>query len=271
MFFELYRKNLMKILIIGDIFGYAGKRIIMENLPFIKTDLKIDVVIANAENVSNNGKGLNYKDYCDLKDFGIDYFTLGNHAFKDKDIYNFIDEVDNLVRPANLKKETAGKEYLIFNFNNKRILLFNLLGRELMNRKQVTSPFEKADEILDNVEYDLAILDFHAETTSEKKVLSYYLRDKVKIFYGTHTHIQTSDEEILNDQAYITDLGMVGISDSAIGIEYEGVLDRMLEKNKFSSFKEKESGIKTLNSILVSLYDNTLIPYNIERINLKIK
>ena len=133
---------------------------------------------------------------------------------------------------------------------------------------KVLSPFDRADAILDNNEYDLAILDFHAETTSEKKVLSFYLKDKVQIFYGTHTHIQTADEYILDDQAYITDVGMTGIMNSAIGVEYEAVVSK-LRNNIHSRFIEKKEGIMMFNAILVTVYDNTFKPFKIERLNIK--
>ncbi len=258
----------MKILILGDIFGEAGKKIIMENLPFIKKQLEVDLVIANAENVSNNGKGLSHKDYNDLNDFGIDYFTMGNHTFRQNDIYDYIDKEKNIIRPANFDSHFPGKGFLIIPYKNKKILLMNLLGKELMSGKNIESPFIIADQILNNNSYDIAILDFHAETTSEKKALAYYLKNKVDIFFGTHTHVQTADETITSyGQAYITDIGMVGISDSAIGVEYEEVIQRLISKN-FSSFKEKKEGIKNLNGVLVTLYDNSLKPFKIERINL---
>ncbi len=260
----------MKILILGDIFGEAGKSIILENLPFIKKQLAVDLVIANAENVSNNGKGLSYKDYKDLNDFGVDYFTMGNHTFKQSDIYDYINEEQNIIRPANFGSHLPGRGSLIIPYKEKKILLMNLLGKELMSSNKIESPFLAADQILDENEYDVAILDFHAETTSEKKALAYYLKNRVDVFYGTHTHIQTADETITHyGQAYITDIGMVGISDSAIGVEYEEVIQRLLG-GSFSSFKEKKDGIRNLNGILVTLYDNSFKPFKIERINMTI-
>ncbi len=260
----------MKILFIGDIFGKIGKEMLQRNLSEVRKLNNIDLVIANAENISKNGKGISKQDYVDLKNMGVDYITLGNHAFKDEEV-NDILQNDDIIRPHNFPEDPLrnGKGYTIINFNNKKILLFNLLGRELMFSK-ATSPFDAADEILNNNPHDLAILDFHTETTSEKKVLAYYLRDRVKIFYGTHTHIQTSDYEINEDnQAYITDIGMTGVVDSAIGVEFEAVLSK-LKDNDFSVFKEKLTGIVQMSSIIVEL-DEKMIPISIDTLNLREK
>ncbi len=261
----------MKILIIGDIFGKVGKLIVERNLPNIIKEHNIDLVIANAENISKQGKGISKKDYDDLKSFGVDYITLGNHAFKDDEVNDILHNED-IIRPQNFPDDLSkqGKGKTIIEIDGKKILLFNLLGKELMFSK-ATSPFAAADEILKRDSYDLAILDFHAETTSEKKALAHYLKDKVKIFFGTHTHIQTSDFEVKEDskQAYITDVGMTGIVDSAIGVEYDAVISK-LKDNQFSIFKEKLSGIAQLSSIVVEL-DKQLTPISIETLNIREK
>ncbi len=266
----------MKILIIGDIFGYEGKEFAKKTIPLIKEQLKPDITIANAENVSKGGKSLIKKDYDELNLFGVDYFTMGNHTFRNPEINDYIDEVDNLIRPINYSNKQKGKGYIIIEVNNKKILLLNILGKELMNIK-VNNPFNSATEVLDNNDFDLAIIDFHAETTSEKIVLANYLSTRYKnkgmVFVGTHTHVQTSDERILNDNmAYITDLGMTGIQDSAIGMDFESVTKRMVS-GELQKFVEAsgENKFKVINGVLVTLYDNTLKPYSIERITYKDK
>lgn len=256
----------MKILIIGDIFGQIGKKIIKDHLSDYKKKLKTDVIIANGENVSIGGKSLVKKDYKFLMDCGVDYFTMGNHTFHNKEINDYIDNINNLVRPANYKNKVKGRGYLTFEIKNKKILLMNLLGVNFINIP-VNNPFLIADEILNDNFYDISILDFHAETTSEKKVLSNYLKDKVNIFYGTHTHIQTSDLAILdNKMVYITDVGMTGIRDSAIGVRFEEVT-KFLKNGTREKFKEATKGLKIFNAIFIEIDDKTNKPIIIKRIS----
>lgn len=260
----------MKILILGDIYGEAGKIAVASYLPFVNKQMKPDLIIANAENVSEGGKGLTKYDYDYLSAAGIEYFTMGNHTFRNKDIETYIDNIDNMVRPANLKGEDIkGKGHIIFEKNGKRILLFNLLGEVFMNNS-ITNPFNKADQILleNEGKYDLAILDMHAEATAEKIVMANYISEKVGIVFGTHTHIQTADERILNNRtAYITDVGMCGVFDSAIGSDFEAVEGKMTGRNKTLKFKEAKGRVK-INAIFITLFDNTLKPVSIERITI---
>ncbi len=258
----------MKILILGDIYGDAGKIGLAGYLPNIKQQLGADIVIANAENTSTGGKGLTHDDYKILTKAGVDYFTMGNHTFKNENIRTYINEVDNLVRPANLKDETDGVGHIIFEHNGKRILLFNLLGNVYIY-EQAENAFNAAKDILEleKGNYDLAILDFHAEATAEKVVMGNYMSKLgVGIVYGTHTHIQTADERIINDTtAYITDVGMCGVFNSAIGADIDIVEDRFTGVNRSTPFKEAEGDVR-INGILVTLYDNSLKPISIERV-----
>ncbi len=259
----------MKILIIGDIYGKAGKKAIQQYLPYMKKQLVPDVVIANAENTSEGGKSLIEKDYNQLSSAGIDYFTMGNHTFRNKNINNYIDKIDNMVRPANWPDKAKGKGFIIFDYKGKKILLMNLLGQAFIKigPKIALSPFEIGDEILVNNDYDLAIIDFHGEATAEKIVLGTYFSNRVGIFFGTHTHVQTADERILKGStAFITDVGMTGVLDSAIGADMDAVLDRM-KNNVHAPFVEAIGKVR-INAILVTLEENTLKPINIERITL---
>ncbi len=259
----------MKILIIGDIYGEEGKNAIKNILPQIKKELKPDITIANAENVSYGGKSLIKTDYDFLMSYGIDYITMGNHTFRKKEINDYIDKVDNMVRPENWDADVKGVGHLTFNYKNKKILLMNLLGVTFMNIK-AKNPFYVADKILDENEYDLAIVDFHAETTSEKIVLGNYLSNKVGIFFGTHTHIQTADERILNNnQAYITDVGMTGVFNSAIGADFDAVTKKMKD-DKMSPFIEAKGGEIILNGIIVEIDDDKMSPISIKRVAKKI-
>ncbi|BDV03375.1 MAG: metallophosphoesterase [Candidatus Hepatoplasma scabrum] len=256
----------MKILIIGDIFGVSGKSIIEKYLIKYKNFFKPDLIIANGENVSKGGKSLIKKDYDFLMNCGIDYFTMGNHTFHNKEINNYINDVNNMVRPSNYKNKVKGQGFLIFNVDGKKILLMNLLGASFMNIS-VKNPFLTADQILKNNKYDIAILDFHAETTSEKKVLANYLKDQVTIFYGTHTHIQTSDLYIWDQKmAYITDIGMTGIRDSAIGIRFKEVTN-FLKNGVKERFYEANEGVEIFNAILVEIDEKTNLPNKVTRIS----
>ncbi len=258
----------MKLLILGDIYGNDGKNGVASYLPFMKEQLTPDVVIANAENTSEGGKGLTKSDYDYLMAAGVDYFTMGNHTFRNNDIYTYINDIDNLVRPANEKNIEDGVGHIIFEWRNKKILLSNLLG-EVFISNNVRNPFKVADEILEleKDNYDLAIFDIHAEATAEKIVLANYLSKKgVGVVFGTHTHIQTADERILNNTtAYITDVGMCGVFDSAIGANFEEVENKFSGVSRTQRFKEATGRIR-INAILVTLYDNTLKPMSIERI-----
>ncbi len=260
----------MKILILGDIYGEDGKNGVASYLPFLKEQINPNIIIANAENASEGGKGLTKSDYDYLSRAGVDYFTMGNHTFRNDDILTYMDDIDNMVRPANMTESEAGKGYIIFEHLGKRILLFNLLGEAfIFNAKE--NPFKVADQILEETEgkYDLAILDFHAEATAEKIVMANYLSKKgVGIVFGTHTHIQTADERVLNGTtAYITDVGMCGVFDSAIGADFDAVESKMRGEKNLAKFEEARGRIR-INGILVTLYDNTLKPMSIERITI---
>ncbi len=260
----------MKLLILGDIYGHDGKNAVASYLPFMKEQLNPDVVIANAENTSEGGKGLNKSDYEYLQAAGVDYFTMGNHTFRNEEIYSYINEINNMVRPANENNIEDGVGHLIFEVRGKRILLFNLLGEVYIYNK-VSNPFKAADDILEleKGNYDLAILDFHAEATAEKIVMANYLSKKgVGVVFGTHTHIQTADERILNNTtAYITDVGMCGVFDSAIGADFDAVEKKFTGEDRAIPFEEARGRIR-INAILVTLYDNTLKPMSIERITI---
>ena len=188
--------------------GRTGRDAIFEMLPEIKDEYNIDYTIANGENASG-GLGMNRSGYEELSRAGIDFFTMGNHTFSKKDIIALMNEGENIVRPANLTGETVGEGMAIVNVGTKKLAIINLIGRVYLDADN-ESPFEcakrlikKAKERTNNI-----IIDFHAEATSEKEALGYYLDGQVSALLGTHTHIQTADERILpNGTAYITDVG----------------------------------------------------------------
>ncbi|MBQ6992770.1 MAG: TIGR00282 family metallophosphoesterase [Clostridia bacterium] len=218
----------MKVLLIGDIVGNIGVKKVKEVLPKIKKEKNIDFIIANAEN-SAEGMGITANIYKDLVALGINVITMGNHTWGKKDIFNII-ENKNLIRPANYPKGVLGNGYGIYECNNKKIAVIDLIGRVDMNVLS-ENPFIVVDEIIEKIKsnVDIIIVEFHAEATAEKIAMSYFLDGKVNLVYGTHTHVQTADERITqNGMAYITDVGMTGPSKSVIGMDVDASIKRFL-------------------------------------------
>lgn len=218
----------MKILIIGDIVGNSGVKKVKEVLPTYKKQNNMDFVIANGEN-SADGMGITKKIYDDLKKCGVDMVTMGNHTWGKKEIFNFIED-ESIIRPANYPSNVPGVGYRIKECNGKKIAVINLIGRVDLNVLS-ENPFLKADEILCEIQKkaDIIIVDFHAEATAEKIAMGYYLDGRVTTVFGTHTHVQTADEKILeNGTGYITDIGMTGPRKSVIGMETSVSIKRFL-------------------------------------------
>ena len=216
----------MRIMLVGDVVGRAGRRAFRAITPRLRAERGIDVVIVNGENAAG-GKGFTRKALDELYAGGADIVTSGNHVWDKKDVFAFIEEEPFLVRPANYPEGTPGKGYCIFPFKAANIAVLNLSGRSFM--PALDCPFQKADEILAGIEgqADIIVLDFHAETTSEKLAMGHYLDGRADIVVGTHTHVQTADERILSGgTAYITDLGMVGSHDSILGVRKDIVIQK---------------------------------------------
>lgn len=216
----------MKILAVGDLVGEGGVKKLKELLPKIREEEKIDFVIVNAEN-SAGGMGITTKIFNELKALNIDAMTMGNHTWGKKDIFTFIDD-PKLLRPANYPNNVPGKGYGIYNCKGKKICVVNLIGRTDMNVLS-ENPFQKMQEILKEVrsQADIIILDFHAEATAEKIAMGYYLDGRITAMFGTHTHVQTADETILEKgTGYITDIGMTGPKKSVIGMDVSASLKR---------------------------------------------
>ena len=236
----------MKILAVGDIVGENGLRKLKEVLPNLKQQEKIDFIIVNGENVAG-GMGITEKLFNQIIQAGADVVTLGNHTWSKKDIFNFIDN-EKLIRPANYPKGVVGKGYSIYKCKNKKIAVMNLLGRTNMGIL-TENPFLEADNIINKVkdEVDYIILDFHAEATAEKIAMKEYLEGRVNIIFGTHTHVQTADEEITKSgMGYISDLGMTGPKDSVIGMDKKASIKRFVttlpEKYRIAEGESKFNG-----------------------------
>lgn len=220
----------MNILVVGDVVGKPGVYAVKTKLPMLKKEYNADFVIVNGEN-SADGMGITKVILETLYDSGADVVTMGNHTWGKKDIFSFIDEEKNLIRPANYPDGLPGNGSTIVNCKNKKIGVIDLIGRVNVGGT-FNSPFEKADEEIEKLKKDgadIIIVEIHAEATAEKIALAYYLKEKVNIVYGTHTHVQTADEKIYSTgMGYITDIGMTGPSDSIIGMEPSAALKRFL-------------------------------------------
>ena len=219
----------MKILAIGDIVGGIAIDYLSKNLSKFVRDNKIDYVIANGENASEI-KGLSKNDAEALFNIGVDFITLGNHAFGKKDIYSFLDNNDHrIIRPCNFPTKAPGIGYSLVNVDGYKVLIINALGTMYMT--PLNSPFEAIDKILEREKgsYDFAILDFHAEATSEKLAIAHYFDGRISIIFGTHTHVQTADEQVLpRGSAYITDIGMTGPVNSILGTKINTIIDKFI-------------------------------------------
>ena len=216
----------MRIMLVGDVVGRAGRRAFRTITPRLRVEHGIDVVIVNGEN-SAGGKGYTRKALDELYAGGADVVTSGNHVWDKKDVFDFVDHEPFLVRPANYPAGTPGRGYCIFPFRAVNVAVMNLSGRSFM--PALDCPFQKVDELLAEIGglADVVVLDFHAETTSEKLAMGYYLDGRADIVVGTHTHVQTADERILpGGTAYITDLGMVGAQDSILGVRKDIVIQK---------------------------------------------
>lgn len=238
----------MKILFIGDIYGNPGLQIYNEKIQSLKHELKPDILIVNGEN-AHHGRGINLKIYKELMKSGVHAITMGNWVWGNSELNTFIEE-SNIVRPANFV-DAPGKGYKIINFNQKRLLIINVLGRVFMN-PNIENPFTIIDSILNKEKADYIFVDVHAEATSEKVALGHYLDGRVHALVGTHTHIQTNDARILpKGTLYLTDVGMTGALNGVIGVKKDIVIDRFLKG--FARPNETEVGDKQLNAVFLDL------------------
>lgn len=255
----------MKILAVGDIVGEIGLNKLKEKLPIIIEKEKIDFVVVNAENTSG-GMGLTIKDFNTLLRMKIDAITMGNHTWGKKDIFTFIDN-PKLLRPANYSKGVPGKGYNIYKCKDKKIAVINLIGRTDMNILS-ENPFTIGEELVTKLrkEADIIIMDFHAEATAEKIAMKNFLDGKINIIFGTHTHVQTADEEITSKgTGYITDLGMTGPKNSVIGMDVKASIKRFV-----TSLPERyklAEGEAIFNGCIFEINDENYKTMNVYRIN----
>ncbi len=218
----------MRILLIGDIVGRPGRRIVARSVPGLRAREKLDLVIANAENAAG-GSGLTAAIYRELREAGVDCVTMGDHIYRRREIFSLLEKESRIVRPANFPHSAPGSSVALLETDDgTSVAVFSLLGRVFM--QPVDCPFQAADRILDDLPWNVRciILDLHAEATSDKQALGRYLDGRVSAVLGTHTHVATADEQILpSGTAFQCDVGMTGPHRSIIGRRVDRVLQTL--------------------------------------------
>jgi 2',3'-cyclic-nucleotide 2'-phosphodiesterase len=256
----------IRILFIGDIVG-KNARICLKNYLDLNKD-KYDFVLANGENAVS-GAGMTFAVLNELYSYGIDAISMGNHTFSKKEVLHFIDSEKNFLRPANYPAGVPGQGYTVLVRDGMSIGFISLMGRVYMNMITLDSPFGAADNAINLIKNGtkVIIVDFHAEATSEKGALAYYLDGRVTAVVGTHTHVQTADERILeNGTAFISDVGMVGPYDGIIGVKKELIIDKFLLQMPISN--ELSNGATVLCAVSIDADEKTGKAKEIRRINL---
>jgi 2',3'-cyclic-nucleotide 2'-phosphodiesterase len=246
------------IIFFGDVVGALGRKAVKEILPQWKQKYQPDLFVANVENLAH-GKGLTPKTLNELKDAGVHVFTGGNHMWAKFDLADLDKEGDYAIAaPANDSRTPSSMRYHSININNQEIIFINLTGRTFIEDDNLSNPFHQVDRLLAEMSPDaIKLVDMHAEATSEKKAMGYYLDGKISAMVGTHTHVPTADSEILpGGTGYITDIGMVGPYPSVLGIKTNIIIDKFL-KEEHIKHELPDSGQIELNAVLLEIDNNT--------------
>ncbi len=256
----------MRILFVGDIIGETGRNAAAKILPGLRQRHLVDLCIANGENAAA-GFGITPKIAEQLFSLGVDVLTSGNHIWDKKEVEAYIPEEPRLLRPANYPSPVPGKGTYLFQAEKSTVAILNLMGRIFLN--PLDCPFQTADRLLPALQEvtPLIIVDFHAEATSEKAALAWYLDGRVSAVIGTHTHVQTADERLLpQGTAFITDVGMVGAKDSIIGMQPESALEKFLTQmpKKF----QVATGPARFDAVLLTLDEVSGKALEIQKISL---
>ena len=247
----------MRILFIGDIVGKIGRRMVKDHLPELIDKYHVDFVIANGENATH-GKGLLKHHYQELINSGIDVITLGNHYDNKNEIRRYLDFADRLVRPLNLIHDYPGDGSAVFDVDGISIRVTNLLGTAMMP-EEVNNPYYSLLELLSDPDAEPAtihIIDFHAEATGEKLCMAHALKGKASAVLGTHTHVQTRDYRVMDGVAFISDVGMTGLYDGALGFDKDSVTNKIIYGHK-EAFKIPDEGKGLLSAVVVDVNDNS--------------
>jgi len=246
----------LQLLMIGDIFGRSGRRAVKANLSGLKKEHDLDLVVANGENAAG-GKGITREVAQELFASGVDVLTMGNHVWNKREAFEYIDQEPRIVRPANYPPGTPGIGANVYETRRKvKVAVINLAGRVFL--QAIDCPFRKAEELVGEMKKKarVMVVDFHAEATSEKNAMGWFLAGKVSAVIGTHTHVQTADECILpGGTAYITDLGMTGPRYSVIGVKKEIIINKFI--TQIPQRFEVATGPFQFNGVIIDVNEET--------------
>lgn len=252
----------MRILFLGDVVAKCGREAVIRNIKSLRDEYSADFVIVNGENAAH-GKGITVSIYSRLMAAGADIITLGNHAFAKKEIINNFDLCPGLVRPANLSPLDVGSSYVIRECCGQKIAVVSIMCEAFMCKVE-ESPVEAMKKLLEEIKADVIIVDLHGESTGEKMIFVRYFADRLSAVIGTHTHVQTADERIIDGCAFISDVGMCGSYDSILGRDPQEVIERIVEKKP--THYRPATGPAILCGCLIETDDQTGRAVNISRI-----
>src|SRR5690349_10035338 len=260
----------IRILALGDIVGRPGRQIVHQKLPGVVRELRVDLVVANAENIAG-GSGITQNLFNKLRSYGVDVITLGDHIYKKVDIIPMLQNSERVVRPANLSSDAAGRTHTVVTTNSGiPVGVFSVLGRIYMNNMPADDPFAAANHVLDELPPNVrvCICDMHAEATSEKVAMGHWLDGRVSLIFGTHTHVPTADAKILpGGSAFISDIGMCGPYDSVLGRRKDRVI-KFMTTNMPVPFDVATCDVRMCGA-LVEIDEQTGRAISIERIEVQ--
>ena len=257
----------MRILCIGDVVGKGGVNFLQSVLPAFKRSNAIDVCIVNGEN-SSDGNGITPSSAEELFSAGADVITTGNHAYRRREMYDYFDDHEDVIRPANYHKNNPGRGYCIVDKGRVQVGVINLMGTTYM--EALANPFQTVDEVLEELSScRIVLVDFHAEATSEKRAMGFYLDGRVSAVFGTHTHVQTADEQVLpKGTGYITDLGMTGPVQSVLGVQPDIIIGK-LKNNMPARFDYEKNSPQMVNGCIFEIDDKTGKALSAERVDIR--
>jgi metallophosphoesterase (TIGR00282 family) len=254
----------MRVLFIGDVVGGAGRRGLQAAMPGLREEHRPDLVIVNGEN-SAGGVGITERTANSLFDAGADVITTGNHVYRHREAYDFLDRSDRVIRPANYPHANPGRGHAVVEAAGRRVGVINLSGA--VGLQVARSPFHEVDSILERLEADTVIVDFHAEVTSEKVAMGWHLDGRVGAVLGTHTHVPTADARVLpKGTAFICDVGMTGSRESVLGVKPEQALDALITQMpaRFETAEENVwvmgAAVELNESGLADSIDQVMVP-----------
>jgi metallophosphoesterase (TIGR00282 family) len=257
----------IRILCIGDVVGAIGRAMLHKYISLIKADKKIDFVLVNGENSSDRGRGITPRIVTSFKNSGVDIVTSGNHIWQEREIYGYLQQNQDLLRPANFISSNPGSGYALVPCKDSLVAVINLQGRIFM-KEHVECPFKTLDTILSYVRHKtkIIVIDFHAEASSEKIGLGLYSDGNVSAVVGTHTHVATADERILpKGTAFVTDLGMVGAQNSMLGMKKDSIIRHLITQMPVK-FEVETANPIIMTGVIIDIDINSGHAIHIERI-----